>query len=360
MPSRQRRSAGEGSVPTDLATLLQFPEARSAKVLSRESSSLELKESFNWASKDAYAKSCAAFANNRGGYIVFGVTNRPRRLVGLQSDGFENLDEARIAEYFNSVFSPELRFDKIVAEVRSHRVGAIHVYPAPLKPVVCIRNDGQALREADIYYRYNARSERIKFPELRALLEGVREVERRTWMAHLERISQIGAPNAAVLDVLTGRIEGQGGTLMIDRKLLPRIRFVKEGNFRERGWPTLRLVGDVVPAAVATAGEASREGPEQRVRITGDPDALAVRVEERNVRADYPLDYRMLTDGLRERYEDFKEDGKYHRIRKALVADSRYCNRRYLDSDNPRSPRKDYFSMRILQEFDRHYSPRKG
>jgi hypothetical protein len=288
------------------------------------------------------------------------VRNRPRQLVGLRTDGFEDLDEAKIAEYFNSVFSPELRFEKIVTEVRGYKLGAIHIYESPQRPVVCIRNDGQGLREAEIYYRYNARSERIKFPELRALLERVREVERQTWMAHLERISRVGAPNAAILDVLSGKIEGQGGTLVIDRKLLPRIRFVKEGNFRERGWPTLRLVGDVVPAAIATTGSGAAEPPVTRVRITGDPDAPAVRVEEQSIRADYPLDYGMLTDAMRERYEEFKADTKYHRIRKGLIADNRYCNRRYLDPDNPRSAKKDYFSMRIFQEFDRHYIPRKN
>jgi len=45
----------------------------------------EFKISFNWNSRDKYAKSMAAFANNKGGYIVFGVKDKPLDLVGLQS-----------------------------------------------------------------------------------------------------------------------------------------------------------------------------------------------------------------------------------------------------------------------------------
>ena len=54
------------------------------ELAAREGPSLEFKEAFNWASKDRYAKTMAAYANNKGGYIIFGVTNHPRRLVGLE------------------------------------------------------------------------------------------------------------------------------------------------------------------------------------------------------------------------------------------------------------------------------------
>ena len=46
----------------------------------------EFKISFNWNSRDKYAKSMVAFANNKGGYIVFGVKDKPRDLVRLQSN----------------------------------------------------------------------------------------------------------------------------------------------------------------------------------------------------------------------------------------------------------------------------------
>ena len=45
--------------------------------MSRESTWLEFKESYGFASLGKYLKSFAAYANTRGGYIVFGVANNP-------------------------------------------------------------------------------------------------------------------------------------------------------------------------------------------------------------------------------------------------------------------------------------------
>ena len=53
------------------------------RLVSRESSNLEFKLSFGWKGLPRYLKSFAAFANMKGGYLVFGVANRPRKLVGL-------------------------------------------------------------------------------------------------------------------------------------------------------------------------------------------------------------------------------------------------------------------------------------
>ncbi len=83
------------------------------ELAAREGSSLEFKEAFNWASKDKYAKTMAAYANNKGGYIVFGVTNHPRRLVGLAGSGFENLDEAIVTAYLNATFAPQILYEKL-------------------------------------------------------------------------------------------------------------------------------------------------------------------------------------------------------------------------------------------------------
>ena len=49
---------------------------------SRESNTVEFKESFNKSNTPKYAKTMAAYANNRGGYIIFGVKDNPRKIVG--------------------------------------------------------------------------------------------------------------------------------------------------------------------------------------------------------------------------------------------------------------------------------------
>ncbi len=82
-----------------LKKILRFSASTGIKVTSREGTSLEFKESFNWNSKDKYGKSIAAFANNRGGLLVFGISDRPREILGLKTTNFEELDEAIITQY---------------------------------------------------------------------------------------------------------------------------------------------------------------------------------------------------------------------------------------------------------------------
>lgn len=65
--------------------IFTFYDSINDRIISRESSWLEFKESFNWNSKDKYAKSMAAFSNTGGGYITYGIKDLPRDLVGLKS-----------------------------------------------------------------------------------------------------------------------------------------------------------------------------------------------------------------------------------------------------------------------------------
>ncbi len=64
----------------DIKNLIKFSSTNSDKIITRESSLIEFKETFNWISKSVYAKSMAAFSNTKGGYLIFGVTNSPRQL----------------------------------------------------------------------------------------------------------------------------------------------------------------------------------------------------------------------------------------------------------------------------------------
>lgn len=94
------------------------------------------------------------------------------------------------------------------------------------------------------------------------------------------------------------------------------------------------------------------------VIVTNDPNAIKVTVSEEDIRQQYPWDYGQLTKKLKERYMDFKENGKYHRLRKPLMNDARYVKARFLDPGNPRSSRKDFYSPNIIVEFDKSYTLR--
>ena len=159
---------------------------------------------------------------------------------------------------------------------------------------------------------------------------------------------KVGPENAAIFNVLEGRVDGQKGTLMIERKLIPKLKFIKEGNFKEKGWPTLKLIGDVKAISV-------KDGV-TTVRVTDDPSAPAMRMQEESIiQKEYPLDYRKLIIKMKERYADFRTTQRFHNIRKELVKNPKLCKIRYLDPISQTGSQKMYYSPSILKEFDKHY-----
>jgi hypothetical protein len=333
----------------NLEAIFQSLDADTFRLSAREASSVEFKETFNWGSRDRYARTIASFANNRGGYLIFGVSNNPRIFNGLQTQNFENLDEADITAYLNSLFSPEIEYEKFVFQKQGRRAGIIYIHKANDKPIIAVRNDGTNIKEAEIYYRYNGRTDKIRYPELKALFQFAQEKERNSWVALFEKVSKIGPSSTAVMDVVNGTIEGEKNSLLIDQSLIPKLKFIKEGQFTEKGKPTLKLVGDVRPIAVTGYRRGGGE-----LRITDDPNAPAVR--EETVLKGFPLSFKDLTEELSNRYSDFKANPRFYEIKKALMKDQKYSRTRYLNHKTQKGIKQDFYSKVIIKEFDKHYT----
>ena len=253
----------------DLNEIFKISPTNPDRVISRESSSLELKESFGWASLPKYLKTSAAYANTKGGYIVFGIANKPHRLCGLSGANlklFEDIDPEKMSRNFNEHFAPEIEWTIQEFELKRKVFGLLYIHEAKDKPVICTKNAGKELKESDIYYRYRGRSERIKYSELRAILEAKRETEQHLWMQHLENIAKIGVREAGIFDLHSGSVTGSTGSFLIDESLLSQLSFINEGEFSEvKGKPTLKLIGHVEPLAGTVIGKAKK----QIVKIKG-------------------------------------------------------------------------------------------
>jgi hypothetical protein len=218
------------------------------RLKSRENSRIEFKEAFNFGSREDYAKTMASFANASGGYLIYGVTNSPRTIVGLKTQNFEEFDPAKLTEYLSSTFSPELEWELHTHDFKGKKLGLLYTWELSEKPVVCCKNVGNTLREADVYYRYRGRSERIKYPELVAILKANRDRERDLWRGYLEKIARVGVSNVGIMDTATGEVSGPGGSFVISETLLPKLNFIKEGTFKEKqGAPKLKVIGNVKP-----------------------------------------------------------------------------------------------------------------
>ena len=150
-------------------------------------------------------------------------------------------------------------WEKTERPLANRTVGFLYVYPAEQRPIICTKNDGTVLKEADIYYRYPGETRRIRYGELVQIFgQHARRTERQ-WADVLRRVEHAGVENVAILNTVTGEVSGRSGRFLIDEKLIPKLKFVAEGHFSEtEGEPTLKLVGDV---------ESMRVVPESRTVI---------------------------------------------------------------------------------------------
>jgi len=100
----------------------------------------------------------------------------------------------------------------------------------------------------------------------------------------------------------------------------------------------------------------SKDASAQHVVITNDPNATHVTLSEEDIRERYPWDYQILTTRLKKRYTDFVQNQRYHKIRKPLESDERYCKKRYLDPAKKQGIGKCFYNPNITTEFDKHYT----
>jgi hypothetical protein len=234
----------------------------SDRLVSRESGWLEFKEAFNFSNLGKYIRSAGAFANAKGGYIVYGVANSPHKLIGLKDNRFDELDPEKLSAYLNEHFDPEVEWDRHIHEIDGKDYGILHFCESRNKPVICRKgtDDGKSLKEGEIYFRYKGRTQTIRYAELKELIEERRRHEQLLWFKHLKEIARVGIQEAGVFDLRSGRVSGAGGHFLIDESLLSQVSFIREGEFSERqGRPTLKIIGEaraVGPSAIGTVGKA--------------------------------------------------------------------------------------------------------
>ncbi len=215
----------------------------------------ECKENFGFRHADKWLRAVAALANNEGGYILFGVKDKhieggsvaedSYQVFGLDREEFFNADPADFSNKLKSIFDPTPRIETGTVVLGEMRVGVIFVHRHPGRPVIATKNEG-AVKEGDIFYRYPGQSNRIKYSDLRSMLDERDRQARERMLPMLSELLKLGPQNAMIADLNQGKLSDEKRSILIGEELLDRINFIREGEFREEeGAPTLRLVGDV-------------------------------------------------------------------------------------------------------------------
>ncbi len=217
----------------------------------RESQTLEFKESFNFAGLAEYFRDFSAFANNQGGFLIFGIKDRPRReLIGLNqnsADQLNKLDPEKISGYLLDDFAGNIEWETDVFTINNLSFGVFCIYEAKTKPIICKKDEANILKNGEIYFRYGGRTQKIQYAELEAIINHRIEKQNSQWIDLVTKIGKSGPQNAAILDTERGIIEKNASQILVaSEDVLEKMKLIKEGSFKEKeGAPTLKLVGEI-------------------------------------------------------------------------------------------------------------------
>lgn len=278
----------------------------------RESQYLEFKESFNLAGLADYFRDFAAFANNRGGYLIFGIKDRPKReLIGLTKkaiEQFDKLDPELITGYLLDIFSSNITWNHEIYKIQNFDVGVFYIYEAFIKPVITKKDEGkdQSLKNGEIYFRYGGRTQKIQYAELENIINKRIEDNNKNLLDLVEKIGKAGPQNAAVLNLEKGSIEkNDRKILVVDEDLIKQMSFIKEGEFNEKkGEKVLKLVGSIMPI---------------------DTVEVIKKVKE-NLLKEYPFSAQEIIKEIKKKIASIKEPQIYQAIKDNCIRGNKnYC-----------------------------------
>lgn len=282
----------------------------------REAKDLEFKESFNLSGIGEYLKDFSAFANNQGGYLIFGITNSPRKLKGLSDKNknqFNSIDEEKITGFINEYFSPYTDWEIGSYVTKGKFFGVIYIYKSNQKPVICKKDHSDILKNGCVYYRYAGRTQVVGFSELSNIIENRIKINNNQWIQRVKSIGEVGPSNIGILNTQKGIIEAGGGTLLIDEDLISKIKFIKEGEFSEKeGAKTLKLIG----------------------KVTGIKKVEVEKIIKKRLTDEYPFSYTKLRNEIKKTLPDSKESQIQRIIRENTIKlDTAYSDYNFRNKD---------------------------
>lgn len=235
--------------PETLSKLLVEIDNGRFIVFSGEGEDLECKQSFypdgrNW------LRTAAALSNNEGGYIVFGVSDADKSgkyvVCGMANDRFSETDNSVISHILRDCFDPTPRFKKAELSISGMKIGFLYIQQHVSRPIISRRNAKDEVREGEIYFRYNSESTRIKYSDLRILMDD-RDLRIRDQISSMmDRIMKLGPELSWVADIGESQLIDGKTYIQIDDEIIRGLNFIKEGQFDEvEGAPAYKLVGHI-------------------------------------------------------------------------------------------------------------------
>lgn len=162
------------STNLELVSEEQIVKIKNFKIKS-ETTDLDYKEVFtvkDLKDKIEFVKDILAFANSKGGYIIYGVNNNAE-WIGLDEKSDEKIDEADLANIFDNFIDGEINILTNTVEIEGNFFFVIYIDSTNPKEILSFKKDGQYLkkswgnkpdknitvfRKGDVYCRRGSRS----------------------------------------------------------------------------------------------------------------------------------------------------------------------------------------------------------
>lgn len=239
----------------NLHDIIKFNEV-TLRVSTHESRLVEFKCTYDVNNSAKYRKAMAAFSNADGGRILFGIAEKPRRIVGI--DTLNIPDCADITNSLSAEFSPCPQYDIEEYDVHGKIVIAIHVLSHRLKPIICTkvglsREDPDSPRRdpvtriGAIYVRNSGRTEEANAQQISAMVETRIERRVKSFLENMRIIEKVGPERVGIVDASTPPSEDGVTSLYISRETAAAINFIDKGRFVEttdEGDPAFMIVGN--------------------------------------------------------------------------------------------------------------------
>ncbi len=219
------------------------------KVTSRERTNLEFKEQGDDNALRKCLKTIAGFANGRGGSIIFGVSDRPRYVVGIE----EFLDEADVQNLLLTSLYPIPDFEIIEHDIGSHRVCELKVFSHSKKPIIAIKDvqtkgakNKTVLSQGVVYARRAGQTKPISGEEFGRLMELRDNNTRNSVLSVLSRANEIGFDNVAVADFRKYGRSDENVTLWVPEASAKELNIIDRAKLvEEKGAPAYQIRGQI-------------------------------------------------------------------------------------------------------------------
>ena len=244
-------------LPDQVGELLKF-NPNSFSVTSRECKWREFKQQFDKKHFPSYTKTLAAFSNSDGGVLIYGISDKPRKIIGIEADKFP--DEANWVDQLRRDFEPQIPFQIREYSISDRTIIVIGVYTHDQRPVICKRNatiathkngkqiDKVVLTEGAIYCRQSGQIRLISCVELKDLMNKQVERQIKLIFENVKIMQQIGLNRGGIVDLSKSEAPNDIRNLYVSPEVAKSLNFIEEGRFVENdkdGVAAYKLAGSI-------------------------------------------------------------------------------------------------------------------